>query len=83
MWNKTERSGKLDVATGKAKQAVAAVTGNKRLKAEGQVDQAVGKAKVAVGSTQRKVGNAIEAAGKAVQRQPLTTKRGASARAGK
>jgi len=40
MWNKHERDGKFDQAKGRAKQAVGDLTGNKTLKAEGQMDEA-------------------------------------------
>jgi uncharacterized protein YjbJ (UPF0337 family) len=39
----TIMGGKLDVAKGRIKEAVGALTGNDRLRAEGKVDQAVGK----------------------------------------
>ena len=67
MWNKNERQGKIDQAKGKVKQAVAAVTGDDRLKAEGQIDEAVGNVEDAVGRTHRKFGNAIERTAKAVK----------------
>jgi uncharacterized protein YjbJ (UPF0337 family) len=68
MWNKNERTGKLDEAKGKVKQAVGTVTGNDKLKAEGHVDETVGKVEVAVGRTSRKAGDAITSLGKAVKR---------------
>jgi len=68
MWNKNERDGNVEQGKGKVKQAVAALTGNDKLKSEGKVDEAVGKAKVAVGGVQHKVGDAMESAGKAVKR---------------
>jgi uncharacterized protein YjbJ (UPF0337 family) len=68
MWNKNERDGKIDQAKGKAKQAVAGLTHDDDLKAEGQVDEAVGKVKAAVGRTSRKAGEAIESLGKTVKR---------------
>ena len=49
------------------KQAVANLTNDDDLKAEGQADEAVGKVKEAVGRTFRKAGEAIESAGKAVK----------------
>jgi uncharacterized protein YjbJ (UPF0337 family) len=68
MWNKNERKGKVDQATGKAKQAIGTLTGDDRLKAEGQVDEAVGKVEAVVGQVGRKAGDAITRAGKAVRR---------------
>lgn len=41
-------SGKTDVVKGRVKEAAGALTGNDKLRAEGQTDQAVGKAKQAV-----------------------------------
>lgn len=68
MLNKNERSGKLDQVKGKAKQVVGTLTGNDRLKAEGQADETVGKIEVAVGRASRKAGDAIKRVGNAVKR---------------
>ena len=68
MWNKNERDGKIDQAKGRVKQAVGDLTGNEKLKAEGQVDEAGGKAEEAVGQIKREAGTAIENVGKAVKR---------------
>jgi uncharacterized protein YjbJ (UPF0337 family) len=68
MWNKNERTGKIDQAKGKVKQAVGTLTGNEDLKAEGQVDETVGKVEAAVGRIGRKTGDAITRVGKAVKR---------------
>ena len=68
MWNKNERDGKADQAKGRVKQAVGALTGDKNLKAEGQVDETVGKVEAAVGRASRKAGEAITRVGKAVKR---------------
>lgn len=68
MLNKNDVKGVVDQATGKAKQAVGAVTGSEKLKAEGRVDEAVGKVESAVGHATRKVGEAVAAAGNAVKR---------------
>ena len=38
-------SGKTDVVKGRIKEAAGALTGNNKLRAEGQTDQAVGKVK--------------------------------------
>ena len=67
MWNKNERDGKIDQATGKLKQAVAAATHDPDLKAEGQVDEAIGLVEAAVGRISRAAGDAITRAGKAVK----------------
>ncbi len=68
MMNKTERDGNVNRVKGKAKQVIGGLTGNQKLKDEGTVDEAVGKTEVAVGGVQKKVGAAIERAGKAVRR---------------
>ncbi len=68
MWNKNERDGRVDQAKGKVKQAVGDLTGNDKLRNEGQVDETVGKAKTAVGTAQKKVGAAVESIGKAIKR---------------
>jgi uncharacterized protein YjbJ (UPF0337 family) len=67
MWNKNERNGTLDQAKGKVKQAVGAMTGNDKLKAEGRVDETVGKVETTVGRTTSKTGDAITRVGKAVK----------------
>lgn len=67
MWNKNEREGKVDQATGKVKQAVGDLTGNEKLRTEGKVDETVGKVKTAVGEAQKKVGAAIESVGHKVK----------------
>ena len=68
MWNKNERDGKVDQAKGRVKQAVGDLTGNDKLKAQGNLDEAVGKAKTAVGEAQKTVGAAIAGVGKAMKR---------------
>lgn len=68
MWNKNERDGKVREVTGKATQAVAAVTGNKALAREGVKAEKAGQAQSAIGRTRRKAGEALEAAGKAIKR---------------
>jgi uncharacterized protein YjbJ (UPF0337 family) len=49
-----------DKAKGKIKQAVGDVTGNKRLKREGELDELKGKAKAAVKDVKRAVKKAAE-----------------------
>jgi uncharacterized protein YjbJ (UPF0337 family) len=68
MWNKNEQNGKIDQAKGKAKQAVAALTSDDDLKAEGEADETAGKVQSAVGQAQKKVGAAIERVGAAVKK---------------
>lgn len=67
MWNKNERDGKVDQAKGRIKQAVATLTKDDDLKAEGQADEAKGDVKETVGRITRKVGEAIEKVGKTVK----------------
>ena len=55
MLNKNEINGTVDQAKGKVKQAVGTLTGNDRLKAEGQADEVVGKVESVVGGAVRKV----------------------------
>jgi uncharacterized protein YjbJ (UPF0337 family) len=68
MWNKNEVDGKIDQAKGKAKQAVANVTNDEDLRAEGQADEVSGKVQDTIGRGTRKVGEAIEGIGKKVRR---------------
>jgi uncharacterized protein YjbJ (UPF0337 family) len=67
MRNKQERDGKVAQVKGKAKKAVATVTGDKDLKAEGQVDEAVGRVQEVVGKTRRKAGEALHQTARAVK----------------
>jgi uncharacterized protein YjbJ (UPF0337 family) len=67
MWTKNERTGTLDQAQGKVKQAVGTLTRDEHVKAEGRVDETVGKVKAAVSRTSRKAGDAIARVGKAVK----------------
>jgi uncharacterized protein YjbJ (UPF0337 family) len=68
MLNKDERDGKIGQAKGRVKQAVGDLTGDKDLKAEGQVDEAGGKVQETVGQFRRKAGKAIEKIGRTVKR---------------
>jgi uncharacterized protein YjbJ (UPF0337 family) len=68
VWNKSERTGAVDQAKGKAKQTVGALTGDDDLKAEGRADETVGKVEAAVGRISRKAGNAIGRLRNAVKR---------------
>ncbi len=68
MWNKNEREGKIDQAKGQAKLAVGDLTGDEKLKAEGQVDEAEGEVEEAVGQLQRTTVKAIEKVSDAVKR---------------
>jgi uncharacterized protein YjbJ (UPF0337 family) len=68
MWNKNQQQGKIDKTKGQVKQAVAAITKDDDLKAEGQADETAGKVESAVGEAQKKVGAAIERLGSAVKK---------------
>ena len=68
MWNKNERDGKIDQAKGRAKQAVGGLTGDEKMKAEGEMDEAGGKVEEAVGKVQRKTVAAVEKMRDAVTR---------------
>jgi uncharacterized protein YjbJ (UPF0337 family) len=51
--------GTIDKAKGRAKEAAGALTGDRKLKSEGKVDQAAGKVKDAVGKVADKAKNAL------------------------
>ncbi|MHB8972877.1 MAG: CsbD family protein [Pirellulaceae bacterium] len=52
-------SGKTDVVKGRVKEAAGVLTGNDKLREEGQTDQAVGKAKEAIQKAADKVKKAV------------------------
>ena len=52
-------SGTTDKAKGRVKEAAGALTGDKKLKTEGKVDQLAGKVKNAVGAVVDKVKDAV------------------------
>ena len=52
-------SGKTDVVKGKIKEAAGVLTGNDRLRAEGNADQVVGKVKQAAAKVVRKAKKAL------------------------
>ena len=53
-------AGKTDELKGRVKEAAGALTGNEKLKQEGQVDQAAGKAKNAAEKVIDKIKNAVK-----------------------
>jgi uncharacterized protein YjbJ (UPF0337 family) len=55
-------SGKGDELKGRVKEAAGALTGNKKLKREGKIDQAAGKTKQAASKAVDKVKNAAKRA---------------------
>lgn len=56
--------GKTDVVKGRIKEAAGALTGNEKLRAEGQTDQAVGKVKQVAQKAVDKVAKAAKKMGK-------------------
>jgi len=67
MLNKNEINATIDQDKGKVKQAVGTLTGNDRLKAEGQADEVVGKVESVVGGAIRKVEDETTRVRKAVK----------------
>ena len=53
-------SGKMDEAKGRVKEAAGALTGDKKMKKKGKVDQSVGKLKQAVEKVGKKTEKAID-----------------------
>ena len=66
--NRAEAEGKFDQAKGKAKEAIGRATNDPVLEGEGKADQIGGKIESGVGHAARKVGEAVENAGKAIKR---------------
>lgn len=60
--NKDQVNGRAETVKGHIKEAAGKVTGNDRLKAEGQVDQVQGKVQSSVGDAKAKVGDAAKKA---------------------
>ena len=60
MWNKDEVQGKVDQAKGRAKQAVGDLTGDERLRNEGEADEIAGDVEEGAGTARRKVGDAVK-----------------------
>ncbi len=56
----TIMSGKTDVVKGRIKEAAGALTGNDKLRTEGETDQAVGKTKQAVRKTADTIKKAVK-----------------------
>ena len=52
--------GKTDVVKGRIKEAAGALTGNDKLRAEGQTDQAIGKVKQVAEKAVKKVDQAVK-----------------------
>jgi uncharacterized protein YjbJ (UPF0337 family) len=66
--NSDEIKGKAESIKGKVKQAAGDLTDNPDLHDEGVVDEAAGDTQAAFGRAKRKVGEAVEDAGKAIKR---------------
>ena len=66
MWSKDEFKGKGKQIKGTIKDKVGEMTGNQRLEAEGEADHLKGTVQEKLGKGRRKVGEAIEKAGKVV-----------------
>lgn len=60
--NKDQVEGRLEEAKGKVKEVAGKVTGNEKLRAEGQVDQLAGKAQKHYGDGKEKLKDAAERA---------------------
>jgi uncharacterized protein YjbJ (UPF0337 family) len=66
--NRDEIKGKAESIKGKVKQAAGDLTDDSDLHDEGVVDEAAGDTQEAFGRAKRKVGEAVEDAGKAIKR---------------
>ena len=66
--NRNELEGKKENVKGRVKEAVGALTGNKKLESEGANERAEGAARERIGKASRKVGEAIEDLGKKIKR---------------
>jgi uncharacterized protein YjbJ (UPF0337 family) len=66
--NRDEIKGKTETVKGKIKQAAGQMTGDSELHDEGVADEAAGNARDAFGRGKRKVGEAVEHAGKIIKR---------------
>lgn len=66
--NRDEIEGKVDRATGTAKETVGRVIDDRELEQEGREDKAGGTVKEGFGKARRKVGEAIEDIGEAVRK---------------
>lgn len=64
--NKDEIEGKFDQAKGAIKENVGRATGDRETEAEGAADRAGGNLQEGFGTAKRKVGEAVEDAGKAI-----------------
>lgn len=58
--NKDQVDGRIEQAKGKVKEVAGKLSGNERLKTEGQVDQVAGKTEATVGDAKEKVKKTID-----------------------
>ena len=66
--NRDEIQGKVESVKGKIKQAAGDLTDDPDLHDEGVVDEAAGDTQEAFGRAKRKIGEAVESAGKAIKK---------------
>lgn len=66
--NKDEVKGKFDQGKGKLKETIGRGTGDRDLESEGNADQAQGHLREGYGTARRKIGEAIEDAGKKIRK---------------
>lgn len=66
--NKDEIKGKYEQAKGKVKDKIGEATGNRRMEAEGEAENAGGKTRESWGKVKRHVSNAIDDVADAVNR---------------
>lgn len=64
--NNDEVEGKFDQVKGKVKQGVGDLTGDDRMRAEGEVDEASGETQETWGKVKRGVGDTVDAVGDAI-----------------
>lgn len=67
-WNKDEIGGKADQLKGKVKQGMGDLTGDERLRSEGEADEVGGEVREGVGTVRRKAGEAVEKIGESIKR---------------
>ena len=66
--NRDEIEGKAENIKGRVKEAAGALTGNRELESEGEIDQAAGEIRHEAGKARRKVGEAIEDLGDEIKK---------------
>jgi len=68
MPNRDEIEGQLDQATGKVKQGVGVLTGDRQLEDEGAADEVSGEVQETFGTAKRKVGEAVKDLGDRIKK---------------